>query len=1791
MKQSRLLLLFVLTSLFSFAQNNNATLRLKSGNIVLQPNITKVIVDSLTKTLVRYNNKASVVLQFEAIPSTDTRKYLSAHGIELLDYIPTNAYISIITGTLDFSVLQVARARSIVQLSPQQKMYAALAYDQIPAYAVKVQGTVDVWISFSKTFSLLEVLNALHQKNIDVLPSEFSNYGIVALRIATNRLSELASLPFIEYVQPAPPKDQPLNYNSRATSRANVLNASAANGGRGLDGSGVVVGVGDNADVQTHPDFTYRLINRSYEAARGHGHHVTGTVAGAGNVDEAFTGYAPKATIVSTTYQSIWINATTYVQDYGMVLTNNSYGNIVADCNYAGLYDLYSRVLDQQAIDLPNLQHVFAAGNDGGLSCNGLPSGFRTVLGGYQSAKNVLTVGGTTYNGGIAVFSSRGPVKDGRIKPEIAAMGSGVISAWPVSIYPYSINYGTSMAAPGVTGGLTLLYQRYKQLNGGVNPKNGLMKAILCNGASDAGNAGPDYTYGFGNMNLLRSIDILESNHYLTSTITNGSTNTHSISVPANTAQLKVLLYWNDPAAAALSSQALVNDLDLEVADPSSITSYPKINDPNNITITATTGPDHINNIEQVTIDNPTSGNYTIKIKGTAITQNPSQEYFVTYDFVPVSLKITNPIGDETWVPSSNAYDSMTVHWEAYGNTTSTYNVDFSSDNGATWTNLASNLAPDVRFYTWYVPNIATDKAKMRVTQNGTGITSISNSFVIMNVPAVSLSAVQCEGYVSIDWTSVANATDYEVMMMKGGKMVSVATTTGNTYLIDGLSKDSQYVVTVRPRINGKSGRRGFGVIRQPNSGSCTGAISDNDLKLDAIVAPSSGRLFTSTALTATTAISIRVKNLDDAAINNFNVKYSVNGSAWISESVSTISASSTYTHTFATTQDFSAVGTYIIKAVVDYAVDPIHANDTLVAVVKQLANNPITLASPLIENFDGAPTQEYKSKQIGLDGLDRFDFSNSTSYGRVRSFINSGMAYSGSNAITLDADRYLYPSSNINYLDGTFNLATYNVSTNDIRLDFRYNNHGQYANPNNSVWIRGNDTAPWVNAYDLFANQLDPGTYKKTSSIELAHLLAAAGQSFSTSFQIRWGQHGYFAATDKENAGGYSFDDVRIYEVFNDLQLVSIDTPTVASCALNATTPVKVTVRNSSSNTLTNIPVMYRIDGGAWTIETITSINANTSLQYTFSALANLSSLGTHTLETVVDLNSDSFHENDTSRATINNLPVLTSFPYLQNFEADNGNWYTGGKNSSWEYGTPASYKIKGAASGAKAWKTRLVGNYNDNELSYLYSPCFDVSGMTTPTLSFAVALDLEDCGSTLCDGVWVEYSADGKTWTKLGTNGSGTNWYNKAGDNVWSVIGYTRYHVATFALPTTNNNRLRLRFVLSSDAGVNREGIAVDDIHIYDNTNGIYNGVTMAGPVTQTVSGTGWTDFTSGGQLIASIQPNNQNMGSTDVQAYIYPSGSSSGTRRTSTQYYHDRNITIKPAITSLTDSVTVRLYFLDKETDSLIFATGCSGCSKPAGAYELGVSKYTDPDKTKEDGTIANDLSGNWAFIVPSKVTKVPFDKGYYAEFKVKDFSEFWLNNGAFNQQTPLPLTLLNFTAQKQQNTKALLQWTTTNEVAVNRFEIEVARGNAAIQLNQFVKIGEVAAHNNTSQQQYSFIDEEQPKSGVRYYRLKMIDIDGRYTYSPVRSVLFSNDIMWQVFPNPSNGPFHLLYQVNSGEVVTIKITDASGKTIRENKITGSGFVEKYTVDLSGKASGAYLLQATAGDRTTSFKLYKQ
>ena len=340
----------------------------------------------------------------------------------------------------------------------------------------------------------------------------------------------------------------------------------------------------------------------------------------------------------------------------------------------------------------------------------------------------------------------------------------------------------------------------------------------------------------------------------------------------------------------------------------------------------------------------------------------------------------------------------------------------------------------------------------------------------------------------------------------------------------------------------------------------------------------------------------------------------------------------------------------------------------------------------------------------------------------------------------------------------------------------------------------------------------------------------------------------------------------------------------------------------------------------------------------------------------------------------------------------------------------------------------------------------------------------------------------------------------------------------------------------------------------------------------------------------MITSINPAGNNLGTTGVQTFVNRGGFN-GVRDTNDVYFLDRNITIKPANIVNADSAIVRFYFTDAEVDTLVRATGCSTCSKPKDAYEFGITKYDDADQSKENGNLGDNQSGIFNFINQSNVTKVPYDKGYYAEFKVKDFSEFWLSNKAINGNLPLPLMLTYFNAVKQ-NQDVLLQWSTTKEVNVDRFEIEVARSSYEYQHQQFNLLQVVAARNNM-QNVYQATDMETAKTGARYYRLKVIGKNNQVTYSAVKVVLFGNKNEWTVYPNPVTNLLQVITQAEAGKKVEIQLINTTGQVLLNKSVVATGFQDKLQLDLSTMRlpAGMYIVKVSAENEVRQFKVVKQ
>lgn len=281
-------------------------------------------------------------------------------------------------------------------------------------------------------------------------------------------------------------------------------------------------------------------------------------------------------------------------------------------------------------------------------------------------AKNIITVGAvnqlTTANHKYTQasdvvkgsFSSAGPRKDGAVKPDLTAVGVDMIMANYTTASPnatnlYVLNYGTSYAAPmvsGIAGALTQI-QRNIAGNSSFIFNADEMKALLTHTANEAGRPGPDVWYGWGLVDAKKAAQVLVNR--LTDdavlekdNLQSGVTFTKEIKATGSE-PLKVSISWVDPAIVPFTTDSdfqnnhtsrIVNDLDLKVVEVGSGTTYYPwkldINDPN---ANATKGDNTVDNVEQIVIDNPAAdGIYRVEVtnKNSLVNQegNPATQDF-----------------------------------------------------------------------------------------------------------------------------------------------------------------------------------------------------------------------------------------------------------------------------------------------------------------------------------------------------------------------------------------------------------------------------------------------------------------------------------------------------------------------------------------------------------------------------------------------------------------------------------------------------------------------------------------------------------------------------------------------------------------------------------------------------------------------------------------------------------------------------------------------------------------------------------------------------------------------------------------------------------------------------------------------------------------------------------------------------------------------------------------------------------------------------------------------------------
>ena len=638
------------------------------------------------------NERGAWLVQFEGAVTEEWREWLEG-ATQVRGYIPEDAYLVWATAA---EMEAIAAHEGVRWTGEWRKEYRTVRAGAAPVPAARGAAAKGAarWMrvcSFLAGPDGAEDLRArLAALGAEVRGAFPRLDGCCAVaRLTDAQVDEAAGWADVEWIEPRP---EPRLFNDRAAlpHMMNVAPAWAAvgDGGLGLTGRGQIVAVADTGCdlgslVNVHEDLAGRIVagygwrdgvydpTNSWADADAHGTHVCGSVLGNGarsgglyrgmawEAGLVMQGCAPDLNGLPDDFQDLlsqargdgarihsdsWGYGSAYAGDYiydaisadEFMWANQDFLAVIAAGN-DGIDADKDGVIDPGSVCPPgtakNCVCVGAAENDrddGGYSRNGWGEAWPSDYPAEPIASDKIS--STSLPRGLAAFSGRGPTRDGRLKPDVVAPGTDVVSirsraaedyGWGLHETNESYMYegGTSMATPLVAGTLALVRQWLCEERGMDFPPAALMKAILVAGARDMspGQYGsgqyreifprPDRSQGFGHVDLVGSL--VPGEGAFLSLVTNRLTKTGasydaSIDVGAAGAGRYVLaLVWQDYPGSSGAAKALVNDLDLSVIAPSG-----EVLHPNRLG-----EPDRLNNVELVEFEADEPGAYAVKVR------------------------------------------------------------------------------------------------------------------------------------------------------------------------------------------------------------------------------------------------------------------------------------------------------------------------------------------------------------------------------------------------------------------------------------------------------------------------------------------------------------------------------------------------------------------------------------------------------------------------------------------------------------------------------------------------------------------------------------------------------------------------------------------------------------------------------------------------------------------------------------------------------------------------------------------------------------------------------------------------------------------------------------------------------------------------------------------------------------------------------------------------------------------------------------------------------------------------
>lgn len=552
----------------------------------------------------------------------------------------------------------------------------------------------------------------------------------------------------------------------------------------GANGKGRVVGVKEQKMEAADLDLHKRVLNSSLAApnVESHATVISSIIGGAGNSFYDGRGIANGCTFFPSSFSNLFADDAAVLNANNVTVQNHSYGTVIQQ-----FYGAEAVSYDVHAWQNKNLVHVFSAGNRGtsfaseGKYAN--MAGFANLTGNFKMAKNVLTIAAIDNKGTIAAESSAGPLYDGRIAPQLTALGPN----------------GTSDAAAAVSGTIAVMQQVYADSNSQLLPPASLIKAVLYNTADDVFNKGIDYKTGYGLLNSFACIKALQQKKYDGNAVVQSQVWTKNIAVPANAAQLKITLAWTDTTATANNNKALINDLDLEVQETATGTIYKPwvlsaAANSDSLVKLPVRKRDSLNTAEQVSIALPAAGNYLVRVIGTSVL-SASVPFHIAFSTDTLNtFMFTNP--QHAADANREETDNLSIKWKTFvADTNTTGNLSISYNNGSSWQLLKAAHKIYTGQYQWPIKDTNSTAVLKMETAFGN---FLSASFILSKVTRPVVDFV-CADSFRLSWNKHVYANGYKIFALTDSPYLKNIGAVTDTFSVFNRSAYPHLVYAVEP--------------------------------------------------------------------------------------------------------------------------------------------------------------------------------------------------------------------------------------------------------------------------------------------------------------------------------------------------------------------------------------------------------------------------------------------------------------------------------------------------------------------------------------------------------------------------------------------------------------------------------------------------------------------------------------------------------------------------------------------------------------------------------------------------------------------------------------------------------------------------------------------------------------------------------------------------------------------------------------------------------------------------------